>query len=325
MQYVDAVPYFVIADCLRQKEVVLFVGAAASSIGHPATAATPPLPMAEDLARVLRTVADYPGAPADALTKVAEYLVGATAGRHFVLRTISDLFYDRVDDDYSSALTEFLSSLPIECIPRLIITTNYDLLIERTLEKRGIPYVAISHFNEEPHPGALVTYTSLDGRIEPPAVKKSEIDARFTSGLYADSVIVYKMHGSVHSIRRGRESFFDSIILTETDYVNFLADNFISRIPSVVMKYLGDCHLLFLGYSLQDWNFRVLLERVYRVSRAGRRVAGNKHWACLLSEDRVEKEFWQRRDVRTCAVSLDIFLEHLLREVQQGMELARGR
>jgi SIR2-like domain len=68
---------------------------------------------------------------------------------------------------------------------------------------------------------------------------------------------------------------------------------------------------LFLGYSLGDWNFRLLLHRL-RENQLG---SDTKHWACLLSDDPVEAMFWQKRGVNIHYVSLDRFLEDLKRKL----------
>jgi hypothetical protein len=70
---------------------------------------------------------------------------------------------------------------------------------------------------------------------------------------------------------------------------------------------LQQSQFLFLGYSLVDWNFRLLLHRL-REHQVG---ADTKHWACLLHSDPVESVFWQKRGVNIHYVSLDQFLADL--------------
>jgi hypothetical protein len=52
----------------------------------------------------------------------------------------------------------------------------------------------------------------------------------------------------------------DSVVLTEDDYFNYLIG--VTRnnklIPEVVRRVLADTPLLFLGFHIDDWNFRVL-------------------------------------------------------------------
>ncbi len=69
----------------------------------------------------------------------------------------------------------------------------------------------------------------------------------------------------------GRLSAPDSLVLTEDDYFDFLI-GVTSRnelIPGVVRRALTDSALLFLGFELDDWDFRVLYRSV--MGREGRR------------------------------------------------------
>ena len=66
------------------------------------------------------------------------------------------------------------------------------------------------------------------------------------------------MHGSISA-----DSGWDSFVVTEEDYVEFLSrmtDN--KAIPSILIDYFQERNFLFLGYSLRDWNLRVLLRRL---------------------------------------------------------------
>jgi hypothetical protein len=95
--------------------------------------------------------------------------------------------------------------------------------------------------------------------------------------------------------------------LTEQDYIDFLDKDVMSRLPTQVQRMLQKSRFLFLGYSLNDWNFRVLLQRI----REKHSDSSLRHWACLLGEDFVEAQFWQLRGVNIYHISLDIFLKGL--------------
>ena len=106
----------------------------------------------------------------------------------------------------------------------------------------------------------------------------------------------------------------NSIVLTEQDYIDFLDKNTMQRLSIQVNKMLIQSQFLFLGYSLEDWNFRLLLHRL-RENQGG---ADTKHWACLLHEDPVESMFWGKRGVNIHHVSLDQFLDELRRNLSGG-------
>lgn len=147
--HVPSVPYGVIADCFKERTVVPFLGAAASFVGADADSV---LPSGVALAQLLvARAADYPGPLTDPLTKVAQYLQEVPADREYLLTTISRRFFEQVQPTYRTALTDFLREMPAALLPRLIVTTNYDVLVERALEARAIPYLAVSHISRHPN------------------------------------------------------------------------------------------------------------------------------------------------------------------------------
>ena len=71
-------------------------------------------------------------------------------------------------------------------------------------------------------------------------------------------------------------------------------------------------NLLFLGYSLEDWNFRVLLQRLHNIQQK-EQTGERRHWAFrkLDRPDEVELKFWEKRGVNLYGVSLEEFLSRL--------------
>jgi hypothetical protein len=71
----------------------------------------------------------------------------------------------------------------------------------------------------------------------------------------------------------------ESLVLTEDDYFDYLigVTSNISLIPEVVLGTQTRTQLLFLGFQMDDWNFRVLLKSLRRpggqASRAYEHVA----------------------------------------------------
>ncbi len=71
----------------------------------------------------------------------------------------------------------------------------------------------------------------------------------------------------------GRIDEPDSIVLTEDDYFDFLIGVTGNKdlIPSVVRRALADTALLFLGFQMDDWNFRVLFRSILSQQGGSRR------------------------------------------------------
>lgn len=76
-----------------------------------------------------------------------------------------------------------------------------------------------------------------------------------------DDPLVYHLYGV--------ENYLSSIVLTEDNYLDFMVwiSQNINAIPTRVAQALADSSLLLLGYSLQDWEFRVFFRGLITRSR----------------------------------------------------------
>jgi hypothetical protein len=310
-----AIPYKIIAECFRNHTIVPFLGSAASFVGAPGTR----FPDAAGLAAMLAEQSEYPGSPKDPLTKIAQYLEEVPADRSFLLDVIGSKFFEMPTADYQTAATGFLRQLAPPIRPRLVLTTNYDTLVERTLEAVGHRYITISHvLKGSKYAGRLLCSESLGSDAEPMILTLRDLEERLIE-LDAQEppyTVVYKMHGTALRYRgtattdAQAESAIDSVVLTENDYIEFFAQDLFRRIPARIVEQLRVGRLLFVGYSLADWNFRVMLRKLQSIQR---QQAGSlqRHWAFLLEPDDVEVRFWERRGVNVYSASLDTVLASL--------------
>lgn len=70
----------------------------------------------------------------------------------------------------------------------------------------------------------------------------------------------------------GRFNDLNSIVLTEDNFFEYLIAFGLNRdqIPAVVRRCLTNTSLLFLGFQLDEWNFRVLFRSIMRLAKDGR-------------------------------------------------------
>lgn len=306
-----APPYKIIADCFKNRSLVPFVGSATSYVGMKSGS---PLPSASQLALELLGDQPLPGIRTDDLAQVSQYIEEIQADRPYLLQQISSRFFKGLQSDYSTAFTEFLAIMPGSMIPRLIITTNYDVLVERVLEARGIPYIALSSIKTFKYAGRWICYESVSEPLRLDHIKTfTEVEQLLLDSDEAGSngpIVIYKLHGTA-KLEIG-EHTLDSIVLTENDYVEFLANDTLKKIPAQLLSRLRVSRLLFLGYSLKDWNLRVLLRQI-RMLQQQNSEDQRRHWAFQKDPEVVEAAFWRERGVNVYNVSLDICLNELQR------------
>ena len=123
----------------------------------------------------------------------------------------------------------------------LIITTNYDELIETAFRERGRPFHVVVYKT-----GSPTFLFWKHGCQEPEEVVANEFDLAMN-----EATVIFKMHGAVDPQIPERDSY----VITEDDYVEFLArmaDK--TAIPAVFSEPIKRRHFLFLGYGLRDSN-----------------------------------------------------------------------
>jgi len=305
-------PYGIIWNHLKRGEVVPFLGAGASLSGRPPSAewdekcATFP-PIGRELAHCLADDAAFPSHdPHDRedLSKVASYYLEA-ADRPSLLFRLRAVF----NHDYQAGeVHRFLADLPI---PLLIVTTNYDDLIEQAFEEELRPFHLVVHPTDRKDLSASVLWWKPNV-TEPIPCHPSKLPLSLT-----DTTIIYKMHGSVNR----QTQKWDSFVITEEDYVEFLARmTGQSAIPARFMFHFRQRRFLFLGYGLRDWNLRVMLKNLKtKLARSEVKAAsselhepmseeGLRSWAIQYQPSVLERMLWQARRVNIYDMEINAFV-----------------
>lgn len=294
-------PYRLILDGLQQGIVIPFLGSGASlGAREPgvkwACDQETCLPNANELAEFLARETTFPkNEPVD-LAKVCQYY-DIVAGRDPLDEKLHSLF----DRDYP--LTSLHHSLADLTTPLLIVTTNYDDLIERALKDKR-PFDLVIHTVAD-EVGDRVLWLQ-HGEQEPVLINPNKLDIDL-----GKVTVVYKMHGTVD--RRNAQR--DQYVITEDDYIDFLVRMTRKKaIPAIFAEPFQTRHFLFLGYSLRDWNLRVILSRVQkelvrRKARSRRREI--KSWAIQYKPSPLEQRFWQERGVEVYDMDIEEFSKRI--------------
>lgn len=207
------------------------------------------LPTGRSLAKEWAREIDYPFPDDENLPKVAQYL--AVEQRADVPRNrIVDRFRKAGSPDFSNPLEPHCVLADLHC--SIYITTNYDDFMYRALlerasargDKKFAPMREYCRWNE---------------------VVKQGTKAKIPRAPAPESPLVYHLHGVLDKPA--------SLVITEDDYLEFMVDD--SRlIPEDVKSALSNTSLLFVGYSLEDLNFKLILRRVTTYMR---RAEGARH------------------------------------------------
>lgn len=206
-------------------------------------------------------------------------------------------------------------SFAVECAPGLLheklagiketqlyVTTNYDDLLEQALAPRqphviidrgekglqvvvsGAKPVQVSHTGEE-----------LYGLLNDPSTQQPS------------RPILFKMHGSVDKENPRNDCY----LITEEDYVDFLGRAGGKYIPPYVSALMEGKDFLFLGYSLEDWNVRVILRKLLMRPVSG----GVKFWAVVSGQSEVQQQVWQAQNLNIYPMDLLDFADELAKHL----------
>jgi hypothetical protein len=306
--HLNQFPFGQVATWLAEGSVVPFLGSGASRLG---VSGLTGLPDGRGLASelVIKMGEAYPGKPTDDLPKVAQYYEQPFLDRPALYEYLHDRFYKKQISAPLARTTQLLAAMPNLNTVWFIVTTNYDVFVERAFDKAGRPLCVITQNMRDPENGAgKVNLLLPDGtRTQEDAAKFLWKDRKYPNGdKFPDgTVYLFKMHGSadremVDSADDDMVESRDDLIITENDYVDFLVNTGGTNSPNFPPASLATAfktkRFLFLGYSLQDWNFRAFLRLlVLRNALSGKDKL--RHWAIQLGPSKLDEELWSQRNV----------------------------
>lgn len=292
-------PYGIILKALRSGSAIPFLGAGASMVGcrkgDPAY-----LPSGSDLARSLAKDAEFPStndADLTDLSKVSSYYVDVSS-RRLLRQELRSVFADKKKKYCCNDLHRFLANIADNM---MVVTTNYDTLLEQAFIEAGKPYdLVVYPADNEEYANAIFWWRH--GAADPELLKPQDIDIDDLG----KTNVIYKMHGSV----REEVGKWDSFVITEEDYIDFLS-RMESAVPSAFSAYFSSRSFLFLGYGLRDWNLRVLLKKIRKnVGESADKPNSSQptSWAMLLDPSAFEQKLWGRRGVDLYDMKLEDFI-----------------
>lgn len=224
------------------------------------------LPLGADIARQWAKDNDYPFEDSNNLIKVAQFLAVESYPMFPKDEIVEQFRRLNASPDFNDVNEphRVLAELPLP----IYLTTNYDDFMTRALRR-----------NKMRDPKREICRWNMLARNEP---------SLFDSGYQptAANPVVFHLHGHTE--------LPSSIVLTEDDYFDFLVNVSTDPllIPQRIQTALKETSVLFIGYGLADWNFRVLLRGLYRYME---KSLGRRHFAVMLSPNIPNSEAQQQK------------------------------
>jgi DNA-binding SARP family transcriptional activator len=254
----------------------------------------------------------FPAGGGTELTRVAEYVA---------LMKGSGPLYDELHDLLSTpapptsvhrSLASVAGHLRVRGARRqLLVTTGYDLALEQAFLDAGEEFDVVSYLASG-RDGGKFCHVRPDGTVQ-----VIDVPNRYATELDLERrTVILKLHGTVDP---GPEREWESFVVTEDDYLDYLPESDLAAaIPVALAAHLRRSHFLFLGYAMQDWNLRLVLNRVW-----GGATVNWRSWAVAPGMPALERALWRRRDVDVMNVGLEEFVDSLADRVGVDQEAAQ--
>lgn len=297
-----------VANALLEGRLVLFLGAGANRCDRPQDAVFQIgqyLPDGWELANHLARNSAYPRREPKDLLRVSQY-IAIKLGQGDLYEKVRKVF---VPPTYAAnSVHRFIASLPgrlshrgISSAHQLIVTTNYDDVLESAFVDVGEKYHLVTYIAEGANRGRFL-HRRPEGS-EKVIHRPNSYGGLPVKDFEVEETIILKVHGAFN--RADEEK--DSYVITEDDYISYLSQRKVANpVPSSLEKLMRHNHLLFLGYSLRDWNLRVILRSIWE-----QRGRPRTSWAIQLNPDELECKFWGKYEVDILNVQLERYVSEL--------------
>jgi len=256
--------------------------------------------LASHLARMYDLEPDHPRDLMAVATSV-EIEYGRKALYDQLRRVFDDDIPPTALHDFLARCPEFVRERGLNARPPVIVSTNYDDVLEHALSRDGEVFEVVAYVTDGPEAGWFRHYRA-GGEGEsslitnPSTYDELGLDERIT---------ILKIHGTIDRADAG----YDSYVISEDQYVEYLTTDIWDAIPAALIHRLRDSRFLFLGYAMRDWNLMVVMKRLRLLPPT------RESWAIQLNPTRSDVGRWRERGFELLNIDLSDYAQALTAEL----------
>lgn len=261
-------------------------------------------PSGDELARYLAASFDYDEADRSDLFRVSQYVAVTRDST-----ALYDELHQILNMPYApTPLHRFWAELPAQLRARglvefypILITSNYDLLLEKAFHDQGEEFDSLIYLADGANKGKFLHRTHRGEEFpvdDPSSYPNMRLNERTT---------IIRTHGAVTA----GDSPYESFVITEDDFLDLFQTDVASLLPRTVAARLRESCVLFMGCNFRNWNLRGLL---YRLAKTKYRP-----WLIQPQIRGVEKEYWRNLNVRVLEMGYEEFLLNLSARWQSAL------
>jgi hypothetical protein len=282
--------YRALADRIKRGEIVLFLGSdipAQLDVGVPAP---------DTIAPALAAKAQYQGY-AKSLPMIAEYYqMHPDYGRLHLIREFNGLI------DQACAEISLYTLLAKIDQPLVLISTNYDQLLETCLQQQQKKYAVVSSIIDA-NAGYIIGTVIVRWSDKPdPQCLSLEQDLSSLDLLKNNYSIIYKIRGFCEQYPLDNPLQHSILTLAEENYFTF-ARHMDKLIPNYLITEINNRSLFFLGHKPRQWVDRLLVNAILDKRRQTMRP-----YVVTEEDDEFVRAYWEHRGVLPYNTSLKDFV-----------------
>lgn len=266
----------------------------------------------EQLIELLKAFADITDLWSDSLSSMAAYYENRS-GRKPLWENLAKIFagkrvpleaHELIAEAAEHHLRLLGDDVEYGDIPKshyLIVTTNYDGLMEKALEKRNLKTAVLSPKKDGTIHARFLCFTPVETakmKKRNPAMPPKGFDLESD----APAVVLHKIHGSF-------DDSDDNVVISDFDYEKYIArmaENG-DLMPSAATTLMHDKAFLFLGYSLSDWNIRTILTALMKRREEGE----DRDYAVMTDVPPAADAYCSRRQIIVLRTTVQSFAAEL--------------
>ncbi len=252
--------------------------------------------------------------------------------QYYKLTNSLDAFYarlyeivDSLDSYHPNQVHQFFAELPHQMLSKgypkgsrrcpglpyqLIVTTNYDSLLEQAFDQANQPYDVVFYVADGDERGRYEhkPYGAEAEIIETPEKYDDKLPLRKPWGnAPAPHPIILKLYGT-----------WENHFVVAEDHLSYLASSPIKNLPPALISILKESTILFLGYSPNDSDLHLIVHRFWGEDK----LPGKSQLVHQSQPGNLEKKIWQEQrnaKLLPIACSLDDFVIALKQELETQM------
>ncbi|MCR9093064.1 MAG: caspase family protein [bacterium] len=272
-----------------------------------------------ELARSILELAGISDEPGDSLATNCEQVFQVSESRAVFLGYLESAL-GAVSAE--SAATAMHRAIAREMTAGLVVSASSDWVLEQEFERAERPYTIVAHVInaiDASNEGQLI-------RVDrSPGSEGWKTSASFTLAddlllNLEDETVIYKVLGAPKIARllprRSKETIaanvpasdVDTVVATETDYISLLSkmENQHSKVPSQFLRRISENTVVFVGYALDIWQYRLILNAF--------RDSFKRLYAVREPTSSLEELWWERLPATLVRLDPEKFAREVLEE-----------